>query len=139
MARLRRMLIETDAIKFYAGAILIPDRAYLELVLPQYFNTGKYTSFTRQLNNFGFQREYDPPGRVNEAYTRTLLRGLPCGVRYRKVVGSPPRSLDELLTLRPLVRRSRKRTFDGDIACFQQTKRPFLSMREQDDKILASL
>lgn len=123
MLGLRRMLIETNAILFHNGAIIIPDTTRLERILPRYYRTCKLQSFQRQLNNFGFHRAYDPPG----------------GVRYHKVVGSPPpRTLDELVALRPLVRRStaRKRTMETQVV--RERKRPAFAPTPEANEMLTA-
>lgn len=98
MRQLKKMFEEVpDIVWWDAGAIVIGDREALERVLPRYYRTSKFSSFQRQLNNFGYHRSYD---------RGTNWRG----VCYCKVVGEPATdSVDCLLSLRPLVRRTKKR------------------------------
>eukprot|EP00563_Minutocellus_polymorphus_P000783 CAMPEP_0181027378 /NCGR_PEP_ID=MMETSP1070-20121207/4134_1 /TAXON_ID=265543 /ORGANISM="Minutocellus polymorphus, Strain NH13" /LENGTH=411 /DNA_ID=CAMNT_0023104619 /DNA_START=77 /DNA_END=1312 /DNA_ORIENTATION=+ len=51
-------------------------RAFEEQVIPLYFRHGKYSSFMRQVNGWGFQRIYQGPD-YNGYYHELFLRGMP--------------------------------------------------------------
>lgn len=103
MRQLKRMFDEVpDVVWWDRGAIVIGDRDALERVLPQYYRTSKFSSFQRQLNNFGYHRSYDRGNNWR-------------GVCYCKVVGAPATdNVEDLLALRPLVRRKKRRADDDD-------------------------
>lgn len=103
MRQLKKMFEEVPHIVWWdRGAIVIGDRAALERVLPRYYRTSKFSSFQRQLNNFGYHRSYDRGNNWR-------------GVCYCKVVGEPASDdVDCLLSLRPLVRRTKKRHDEDD-------------------------
>ena len=108
MKQLKKMFEEIPDIIWDRGAIIIPDPAKLEKALPKYYKTSKFSSFQRQLNNFGYHRSYATNERVDRSKSR--------GVCYQKVAGAPPSvDIDGLLSLRPLVRR-KKRPLDDDLA-----------------------
>lgn len=97
MRQLKKMFEEIPDIIWDRGAIIIPDPAKLEKELPKYYKTSKFSSFQRQLNNFGYHRSY------------TSQRSKSRGVCYHKVAGAPPCvDLQGLLQLRPLVRRKKR-------------------------------
>ena len=75
--KLYRMLKECpELITWENGLIVMPSPAKLERVLCNYFRHGKFTSFQRQLNNFGF-RKYAEAGKGTCVYVRDDLSGLP--------------------------------------------------------------
>jgi len=111
MRQLTRMFEErSEDIMWDAGTIIIPDPARLEKVLPRYYKTSKFSSFQRQLNNFGYHRSYTANERVGSGGDRSKARG----VCYHKVAGAPA-SVDVtgLLSLRPLVRRKKREAPPG--------------------------
>lgn len=97
MRQLLKMFEEVpDIVWWDRGAIVIGDREALESILPRYYRTSKFSSFQRQLNNFGYHRSYDRGNNWR-------------GVCYCKVVGEPASTdINCLLGLRPLVRRTKK-------------------------------
>ncbi|KAJ8606510.1 hypothetical protein CTAYLR_005912 [Chrysophaeum taylorii] len=97
MRQLKKMFEEVPEIVWWdRGAIVIGDRDALEGVLPRYYRTCKFSSFQRQLNNFGYHRSYDRGNNWR-------------GVCYCKVVGAPAsEDVEDLLSLRPLVRRKKR-------------------------------
>ena len=75
--KLYRMLKECpELITWENGLIVMPSPSRLERILPNYFRHGKFTSFQRQLNNFGF-RKYAEAGKGTCVYVRDDLSGLP--------------------------------------------------------------
>jgi hypothetical protein len=92
VVRLVEMIEQTDVISFEGGVLIIPSTEALEKRLGEYYKSAKYTSFTRQLNNFGYQK--DP------------LSSSKGGARYRKVEGGERvTTVQGLLALRQLPRR----------------------------------
>ena len=82
MRQLTRMFEEQqNEIRWEDGTIIIPDPAALERILPMYYKTSKFSSFQRQLNNFGYHRSYD------NGSSRPVDRSKARGVCYRKVAG----------------------------------------------------
>ena len=73
------------------GYIVIPDPAKLESKLPSYFRHQHYSSFQRQLNNFGFNKQWKSASPMNSVYVR--------------VKGEPLAGVDvsELVRLRPVL------------------------------------
>ena len=106
MRQLTRMFEErSEDIMWDNGTIVIPDPARLEKVLPRYYKTSKFSSFQRQLNNFGYHRSYTANERVGATGDRSKARG----VCYHKVAGAPASvDVQGLLSLRPLVRRKKR-------------------------------
>ena len=104
MRQLTRMFEEQqNEIRWEDGTIVIPDPSALERILPMYYKTSKFSSFQRQLNNFGYHRSYD------NGSSRPVDRSKARGVCYRKVAGAPAcRDIAGLLSLRPLVRRKKR-------------------------------
>ena len=81
------------------GSLIIPDPKKLEKTLLDYFRHGRYASFQRQLNNFGYRRVGSPgPATV---YRREVAPG-----------EQPPSGQDiapeSILSLRHVLRRSNK-------------------------------
>ncbi|EGB04444.1 hypothetical protein AURANDRAFT_67207 [Aureococcus anophagefferens] len=89
VVKLIEMIKQTGVICFEGGDIIIPSTEALEKRLGDYYSGAKYASFTKQLNNFGYQAD-----------------GKGDGVRYRKVTGGETvTTVEDLLSLRPLPRR----------------------------------
>lgn len=99
MRGLTRMFEErSEDIMWDAGTIIIPDRARLEKVLPSYYKMSKFSSFQRQLNNFGWYQRSSDNERVWNGGDRSKARG----VCYHKVAGAPASvDIQDLLYLRP--------------------------------------
>ena len=99
MRGLTRMFEErSEDIMWDAGTIIIPDRARLEKVLPSYYKMSKFSSFQRQLNNFGWYQRSSDNERVWNGGDRSKARG----VCYHKVAGAPASvDIQGLLYLRP--------------------------------------
>eukprot|EP00633_Aureoumbra_lagunensis_P001626 CAMPEP_0197294358 /NCGR_PEP_ID=MMETSP0890-20130614/32192_1 /TAXON_ID=44058 ORGANISM="Aureoumbra lagunensis, Strain CCMP1510" /NCGR_SAMPLE_ID=MMETSP0890 /ASSEMBLY_ACC=CAM_ASM_000533 /LENGTH=217 /DNA_ID=CAMNT_0042769731 /DNA_START=151 /DNA_END=804 /DNA_ORIENTATION=- len=96
---------ENECIFFDQGCLVIPSPLELEKNLPKYYRTSKFSSFQRQLNNFGYHRTQAQQSLTYGDSPRNVR-----GVRYHKVSGSPPvMNIDELLFLRPLARPVNKR------------------------------
>eukprot|EP00592_Proboscia_alata_P024970 CAMPEP_0194448074 /NCGR_PEP_ID=MMETSP0176-20130528/129364_1 /TAXON_ID=216777 /ORGANISM="Proboscia alata, Strain PI-D3" /LENGTH=657 /DNA_ID=CAMNT_0039275009 /DNA_START=1023 /DNA_END=2992 /DNA_ORIENTATION=+ len=55
---------------------VLKPKAFEEKIIPQYFRHGKYNSFTRQVNGWGFRRITQGPDH-NSYYHEFFLRGLP--------------------------------------------------------------
>ena len=73
------------------GNLVIPDPVKLERKLPLYFRHQHYSSFQRQLNNFGFNKQHKSASPLNSVYVR--VKGEPlAGV-----------DVDQLLRLRPVL------------------------------------
>lgn len=85
---------EPDLIKWDNGDIVIPEPRLLEKQLARYFRSGHYTSFQRQLNNFGYNKVDKSSGPKNS--------------RYIKVKGEAMGCADDLLKLRPILPPRRK-------------------------------
>ena len=84
------------------GSLIIPDPKKLEKTLLDYFRHGRYASFQRQLNNFGYRRVGSPgPATV---YRRELAPG-------EQVPGGDI-APESILSLRHVLRRSAKPTRD---------------------------
>ena len=75
---------EPDLIQWRDGSIAIPNPRKLEAKLPVYFRHAKYTSFQRQLNNFG--------------YTKVDRSSMEYSV-YVKSKGPAVKTIDDLLNL----------------------------------------
>ena len=52
------------------GNLVIPDPVKLERKLPLYFRHQHYSSFQRQLNNFGFNKQHKSASPLNSVYVR---------------------------------------------------------------------
>ena len=76
------------------GNLVIPDPVKLERKLPLYFRHQHYSSFQRQLNNFGFNKQHKSASPLNSVYVR--------------IKGEQLADVDvvELLHLRPVLERS---------------------------------
>ena len=89
VAQLKRMIEERpEIIRWRRGDIVIPDPAALERNLSKYYKHSKYASFQRQLNNFGYRRQFAPGG------------GDAAETVYERQGASE--NLDDLLALRPV-------------------------------------
>ena len=67
-----------ELITWDSGKIVIPGpSSRLAAVLPQYFRHGKFTSFQRQLNNFGFHKKISESSSKMRIYTREDMLGFP--------------------------------------------------------------
>jgi hypothetical protein len=90
VAQLKRMIEERpEIIRWRRGDIVIPDPAALERNLSKYYKHSKYASFQRQLNNFGYRRQFALGG--GDAAAETV---------YERQGASE--NLDDLLALRPV-------------------------------------
>jgi len=93
VSQLVKMINECDEIYFDRGTVIIPSPAALEKRLSHYYKSGKYATFQRQLNHYGYQQDRD-----------VLRDG---GERYRKVRGGETvTTVEGLLSLRPLSGKS---------------------------------
>lgn len=67
-----------DLITWNSGKIAIPGPSNkLAAVLPKYFRHGKFTSFQRQLNNFGFHKKISESSSKLRVYAREDMLGYP--------------------------------------------------------------
>lgn len=105
------------------GSIVIPDPKALEKTLVEYFRHGRYASFQRQLNNFGYRR-VGSPGQA------TVYR------RWAASDRDADHSPESILNLRHVLRRSNPQSQQPKFAPaqqrpfqphpdFQQSRRPF--------------
>ena len=96
------MLETEDAIRWRNGDIVIPDPAALER-LSTYYKHSKYSSFQRQLNNFGYRRKFAPDAGAADALESVYERA------------GATAKLEDLLVLRPVLPRpaDRKRPRAG--------------------------
>ncbi|KAJ8598405.1 hypothetical protein CTAYLR_003027 [Chrysophaeum taylorii] len=92
---------EPDLIKWDDGDIVITDPKLLEQKLSSYFRSGQYTSFQRQLNNFGFNKQDKASGPKNS--------------RYIKVKGDAMGSYEDLLKLRPITPSKRRKWQEEEV------------------------
>ncbi|KAH8057412.1 DNA binding protein [Aureococcus anophagefferens] len=68
----------SELITWDSGKIVIPGpSSRLAAVLPKYFRHGKFTSFQRQLNNFGFHKKISESSSKMRIYTRADMLGFP--------------------------------------------------------------
>jgi len=89
---------EPDLIRWTReGTIVIPDPTKLESKLPSYFRTHNYSSFQRQLNNFGFNKQEPRQQAMNSVYVR---------VRGEQLANV---DVGELLHLLPVLERSTRK------------------------------
>ncbi|KAH8067167.1 sodium/hydrogen exchanger family-like protein [Aureococcus anophagefferens] len=90
----RRYLRPQESDPSSPGNIIIPDPKELEKKLPTYFRHEHYSSFQRQLNNFGYNKLHKSSSPQNSVYVR--------------IKGDQLTDMDpvELLQLRPVLERS---------------------------------
>jgi hypothetical protein len=101
---------------------VLKPKAFESEVLPQYFTHGKYNSFMRQVNGWGFRRISQGPD-FNSYYHEYFLRGMPhlCARMRRKAIarGSAETYYDpDFRKMRPLPMPSpspKKRSVDGSL------------------------
>ena len=94
VTQLKRMIEERpEIIRWSRGDIMIPDPAALERNLLKYYKHSKYASFQRQLNNFGYRRQF------------ALGGGDAAETVYERQGASE--NLDDLLSLRPVKKKKR--------------------------------
>jgi len=77
--KLYTMFKETpNLIMWDRGRIVIPQpSSRLQEILPNYFRHGKFTSFQRQLNNFGFHKKIGESSSNSRIYSRDDMLGYP--------------------------------------------------------------
>jgi hypothetical protein len=93
LAKLVQLLTEEpELIQLIEGRIVIPEPRELEKKLPTYFRHTHYSSFQRQLNNFGYNKLHKSSSPTNSVYV--------------KVKGDAMVVASDLLKLRPVLERS---------------------------------
>ena len=95
VCKVYRMIQECpNLISWDNGRIVISSPKDLEAKLPEFFRHGKFTSFQRQLNKFGFRVEKHGGTKGACVYTRDDLTGQPIeallGIQKRTVVYDAP-------------------------------------------------
>ena len=95
VCKVYRMIQECpNLIQWDNGRIVITSPKDLEAKLPEFFRHGKFTSFQRQLNKFGFRVEKHGGTKGACVYTRDDLTGQPIeallGIQKRTVVYDAP-------------------------------------------------
>ena len=105
VTQLKRMIEERpEIIRWSRGDIMIPDPAALERNLLKYYKHSKYASFQRQLNNFGYRRKWLGRGSMMKDTV------------YERQGASE--NLDDLLSLRPVKKKARRRRARGASFCW---------------------
>ena len=98
VCKVYRMIQECpNLIQWDNGRIVITSPKDLEAKLPEFFRHGKFTSFQRQLNKFGFRVEKHGGTKGACVYTRDDLTGQPIeallGIQKRTVVYDAPHTI----------------------------------------------